>query len=102
MAKPPEERRANVLTEEQVEELKERILASVYEDIGRSLVKKGLWALGAVLAALLTWLAAKGYVKTLVLGLAIGFTLYVSNVEAVPIYQATADNANVILTDEDC
>src|SRR3990167_3499517 len=103
MAKPPEERRANVLTEEQVEELKERILASVYEDIGRSLVKKGLWALVAVLAALLTWLAAKGYVKPLVLGLAVGFTLYVSRVEAATTYYYTFPGGNKLtLHQESC
>ncbi len=59
-----EERRTNAgLTDEQIEEIKERVLASVYEDIGRSLVKKILWALGAVLAALLAWLGVHGYVK---------------------------------------
>ena len=59
-----EERRKNVgLTDEQIEIIRERILASVYEDIGRSLVKKVLWILGALLAALLGWLAAKGYIK---------------------------------------
>ena len=64
MARQGEERRADGgLTDEQIEVIKERVLASVYEDIGRSLVKKILWALGAVLAALLAWLAAKGYVK---------------------------------------
>ena len=59
-----EERRKNAwLTEEQINYIRERILASVYEDIGRSLVKKILWLLGALLAALLGWLAAKGYIK---------------------------------------
>ena len=59
-----EERRKNVwLTDEQIEIIRERILASVYEDIGRSLVKKILWILGALLVALLSWLAAKGYIK---------------------------------------
>lgn len=51
------------LSDEQIEAIKEQILASVYEDIGRSLVKKAIWALGAVFAALLAWLAAKGYIK---------------------------------------
>jgi len=59
-----EERRKNAwLTDEQIDLIRERILASVYEDIGRSLVKKILWVLGALLAALLGWLAAKGYIK---------------------------------------
>ena len=56
---PQEERRKFVeLSPEQVERIKEQLLASVYEDIGRSLVKKLLWALGAVLSALLAWFAA--------------------------------------------
>ena len=59
-----EERRANAgITDEQIEVIKERILASVYEDIGRSLVKKVLWATGAVLTALLAWLTAHVYFK---------------------------------------
>ena len=59
-----EERRKNVwLTDEQIDAIRERILASVYEDIGRSLVKKILWIVGALLVALLSWLAAKGYIK---------------------------------------
>lgn len=60
----PEERRKNSgLSDEEIDAIKDRILASVYEDIGRSLVKKILWALGAVFAALLTWLGANGYFK---------------------------------------
>lgn len=51
------ERRKNAgLTDQQIEAIREAILASVYEDIGRSLVRKIVWALGAVFAALLTWL----------------------------------------------
>ena len=58
------ERRKNAgLSDEQIEAIREAILASVYEDIGRSLVKKAIWVLGAVFAALLTWLAAKGYIS---------------------------------------
>jgi hypothetical protein len=60
----PEERRRVHLTEEERDEIKDQILASIYEDIGRSVVKKLLWALGAVLVALSAWLAAKGYLKT--------------------------------------
>lgn len=58
------ERRENGrFTEAEIEAIKDAILSSIYEDIGRSLVKKILWATGAVLAAMLAWLAAKGYVK---------------------------------------
>jgi CRISPR/Cas system type I-B associated protein Csh2 (Cas7 group RAMP superfamily) len=57
-----EEYRKNAgLTDEQVEAIKEAILASVYEDIGRSLVKKVIWVAGVVFTALLTWATAKGY-----------------------------------------
>lgn len=60
-----EERRENGgLSDEQVRAIKDAILASIYEDIGRSIVKKILWAGGAVLAALLAWLVANGYVKS--------------------------------------
>ena len=51
------------LTDEQVRAIKEAILASVYEDIGRSIIKKILWALGAVLFAVYMWLTAHGYIK---------------------------------------
>lgn len=57
-----ERRKNGGLSEDQVEAIKEAILASVYEDIGRSLVKKAIWLLGALFAAVLTWLAAKGYI----------------------------------------
>lgn len=60
---PHTERRTHGgLSDEQVDEIKEAILASIYEDIGRSIVKKILWAGGAVLAALFAWLVAKGYI----------------------------------------
>ena len=54
----PERRKNGNLTDEQIQDIKKQIMASIYEDIGRSLVKKILWALGAVLFALLTWLTA--------------------------------------------
>lgn len=53
------ERRKNAgLSEEQLEAIKEAVLASVYEDIGRSVVKRLLWAIGAICVAVLTWLGA--------------------------------------------
>lgn len=59
-----QERRKNGgLTDAQIDAIKEAILASVYEDIGRSLVKKILWAVGTLLLGLLVWLTAKGYIK---------------------------------------
>lgn len=54
-----EERRKNGgLTDEQIEAIKEAVLASVYEDIGRSLVKKVLWVLGSLTAGFLGYLGA--------------------------------------------
>ena len=41
------------LTPEQIEAIKNQVLASVYEDIGRSLVKKLLWTIGAIFFAAL-------------------------------------------------
>jgi len=64
MAPRGDERRPNGgLTDEQIEAIKEAILASIYEEIGRSIVKKVLWYGGAVFAALVAWLVAKGYIQ---------------------------------------
>ena len=53
------EKRKNCgLSDEQIDLIREAVLASVYEDIGRSLVRKVIWAIGAVLTALLTWFGA--------------------------------------------
>lgn len=58
-----ERRKHGQLSPEQIEAIKDAILASVYEDIGRSLVTKALWVVGAVFAALLAYFHAKGYIK---------------------------------------
>lgn len=58
-----EHRTDGQLAHEDIERIKEAVLASVYEDIGRSVVKKLLWVAGTLLLALLGWLGAKGYVK---------------------------------------
>ena len=59
-----EERRKNAgLTDEQIDAIREAILRSIYEDIGRSIVKKILWTAGTVLFALYSWFAVKGYIK---------------------------------------
>ena len=58
-----DERRQNAgLTDEQIKEIREAILRSIYEDIGRSIVKKILWAAGAVLFALFAWFTYHGYI----------------------------------------
>lgn len=56
-----ERRKYGGLTNEQVEAIREAILASIYEEIGRSVVKKILWIGGALLLAVLGWFAGKGY-----------------------------------------
>lgn len=56
-----ERRKNGGLTGEQVEAIREAILRSIYEDIGRSVVRKILWTLGALSFALLAWLGYKGY-----------------------------------------
>jgi hypothetical protein len=60
-----ERRKNGGLTDEQVDVIREAILRSIYEDIGRSIVKKVLWALGAVLFALLAWAGYHGYTPPL-------------------------------------
>ena len=54
-----ERRKNSGLSPEQVEAIKEAILASIYEDIGRSIVRKVLWALGALALIFLAWIAGK-------------------------------------------
>lgn len=57
------ERRENGgLSEAQVIQIRDAILASVYEEIGRSVVKKSLWVCGSILAAAYAWLVFKGYI----------------------------------------
>jgi len=50
------------LTQEELTDLKEQLLESIYADIGKSVVKKVLWILGAVAIAGFAWLAGKGHV----------------------------------------
>lgn len=50
------------LTDAQVEQIRDAILASVHEEIGRSVVKKGLWVCGSIVAAAYAWLVFKGYI----------------------------------------
>lgn len=59
----PERRKNGGLSDQQIDAIRDAILASVYEDIGRSLVKKVLWLVGTVFIGLLAWATAKGYIK---------------------------------------
>lgn len=58
-----ERRKNRGLSDEELHTIKEQLLASIYEDIGRSVVKKALWIIGACVLAGAAWLAAKGYIK---------------------------------------
>ena len=58
-----ERRKYGKLSPEEVEYIKEQILASVYEDIGRSIVKRLLWLAGAALVALFGWLVSTGKIS---------------------------------------
>ena len=58
------ERRANPLTEEQLEAIAERAaekaLAKVYAEVGRNLVAKLFWIVGAAAIGLVIFLSGKG------------------------------------------
>jgi hypothetical protein len=59
-----EERRKNGgFTDEQIDAIKEAILASIYQEIGKSLVRKALWLGGAIILAIGSWLAGSGHIK---------------------------------------
>jgi len=47
-------------TPEEIEQIKEQLLESIYADIGRSVIKKILWIGGAVLLSLFAYLKVKG------------------------------------------
>ena len=61
------ERRTMPLSDDQIEAIAERAaeraLEKVYESIGRSVVKKALWVIGAGTLALTAWLAGTGHFK---------------------------------------
>ena len=44
------------LSDAELEEIKNQLLDSIYKDIGKSVVKKLLWLVGAIGAALVAWL----------------------------------------------
>ena len=47
-------------SEEELQEIKDRLLESVYADIGKGVIKKFLWFSGTVLVAVLAWLMGAG------------------------------------------
>jgi hypothetical protein len=59
----PERRKNGGLTDEQVEAIKQAILDSIYQEIGKSLVRKAVWAIGILITAAFAWLAGAGHIK---------------------------------------
>jgi hypothetical protein len=51
------------LSQEELADIKDQLLESIYADIGRSLTAKFLWVVGAVVAAGFTGLVAAGKIK---------------------------------------
>ena len=51
------------LSPAEMDELKTQLLESIYADIGRSLVRKAMWAIGAILAAVLVGLKTSGKIQ---------------------------------------
>ena len=50
--------RRKPLTDAELDSIKEQLLESIYADIGKSLVKKILWVVGASILAGYAWLKA--------------------------------------------
>ena len=55
-----ERRKNGGLSDGQIEAIKQAILDSIYQEIGKSLVKKLLWLGGACILALAAWLHGSG------------------------------------------
>ena len=51
------------LTEQELTQIKQQLLDSIYADIGKSAVKKILWVAGACLIALFAWLAGADHIR---------------------------------------
>jgi hypothetical protein len=60
-----EERRSNPrpLTRDEIADIKNQILESIYADFGKSIIKKILWVSGACVLALFSWLTMKGHIR---------------------------------------
>jgi hypothetical protein len=59
----PRQRERIPLSQDEIDEIKRQLLESIYADIGRSLVRKFLWAAGTVVFAAVVGLAATGKIK---------------------------------------
>ena len=62
-----DERRKNTLSESEFEAIAQRAsqiaMAHVYEEVGKSVLKKLSWAVGLALAALIAWLSGSGKIQ---------------------------------------
>ena len=59
-----ENRRKNGgLTDDQLIQIKAAILASIYEEIGRSIISKLLWVVGTLCLTALAWLVGSGKIS---------------------------------------
>lgn len=54
----------NARMEHIVEVTVQKVFDRMYEEIGKSIVKRALWVLGLGLLVLLGWLAGKGFLKS--------------------------------------
>ena len=63
MENQDERRKNGGLSDEQVEAIKQAILDSIFQEIGRSVFRKAIWITGAILFAVGTWLHGAGYIK---------------------------------------
>lgn len=55
--------RRHPLSQEELTDIKDQLLESIYADIGRSLTAKFLWVFGAVVASVFAGLTASGRIK---------------------------------------
>lgn len=49
--------------DEIVERVVKRVFSQMYEEVGKSVVRKALWVIGVGVMVLLTFLVGKGYLK---------------------------------------
>jgi hypothetical protein len=63
MKEGEENEKRRPLTDAEVEIIKSQLLDSIYADIGKSVVKKFLWIIGAAGTAALAALSATGHIK---------------------------------------
>ena len=57
---PYNHNRRKVLTDEELNNIREQLLESIYTDIGKSITHKILWVFGAIVLATFTWLKLEG------------------------------------------